>query len=313
MLQISNHPLYKKHDIDSAMSSLWEFYKNRFIPLFLISFVMSLIVQYGATFMNTKELQDTLAGFQTNPDPALIIEKMKDFIVPMLILAVVSLFLSNIFHYYILHNPIDENKNIFVSVLESLKYFIPYLIILVIFAFFSSFAIILGFMVFIVGVLFSIVYLMMISFFILPTMMTEGINIGNTIMRTARLSHSNFWSNMGWSSVFLILLIVISLVLSSIVMIPFSIGSIKSLLNPEVAGQIADITKSPVYIVLSSAVNALTMPVIPIFGFIIFFNGRAREEVVQSPSYGDDNYRVRVEDLYAKPKQEEKEEDRKKD
>jgi len=299
MLQITNHPLYKKHDIDSAMSSFWEFYKNRFFSLFMISFVMSLIIQYGSTLGNIKELQ-------TVKDPMALLEKLKDNIVPILIIILVSLFFSNILHYYILFKPLDTSKNIFVSFLESLKYFIPFLIILVILAFFGSFAIALGLLAFGVGVIFSFVYLMMISFFILPIMMTEGINIGNTIVRTATLSHRNFWNNIGWSSVFLILLIIISLILSNIILIPFTGRFLKTIFNPGDAGKILDLTTNPVFIILSSAVNALSLPLIPIFGFILYFNGRAREVVVQAPSYGDDNYKVRVEDLYAKPFPEEK-------
>jgi hypothetical protein len=302
MLQITDHPLYGKHNLDSAMSSLWKFYKSRFLSLFLISFVMSLITQYGSTFIDIKDLQNTT-------DPMVLLEKLKEFIVPILIISVVSLFFSNILHYYILHKPLDSSKNIFISILESLKYFIPYLIILIILAFFGSFAIALGLVAFIVGVFFSAIYLMMISFFILPVMMTEGINIGNTITRTARLSHRNFWNNIGWSAVLLVLVLIISLVFSSIIMIPFTGSFIKAIFNPEATGQILDVTTNPLFIILSSAANALTLPLMPIFGFLIYFNGRAREEIVQAPVYGDDNYRVKVEDLYAKPLPEEKSEE----
>jgi hypothetical protein len=306
MLQITNHPLYKRHNIDSAMSSLWEFYKSRFLILFMTSFVMSLILQYASTFVNIQELQ-------TNTDPMVLLEKVRNNIVPILIVTVLNLFFSNILHYYILIKPIDNSKNIFVSVLESLKYFIPYLIILLLLSFFGSFIIALGILALVVGVVFSVLYLMMISFFILPVMMTEGINIGNTIVRTARLSHRNFWNNIGWSSIFLILLVIVSLVLSSAIKIPFTGSFIKTIFNPEDAGKIIDLTTNPVFILLSSVVNALTLPLIPIFGFIIYFNGRAREEVIPVPSYGDDNYKVRVEDLYAKPIREEKEEEKKND
>jgi len=44
MEPIENHPLYRAHTIDTAMNSLWEFYKKRFIPLFLISLVMGLVM-----------------------------------------------------------------------------------------------------------------------------------------------------------------------------------------------------------------------------------------------------------------------------
>jgi hypothetical protein len=304
MVQIKNHPLYMKHDIDSAMSSLWEFYKSRFFSLFLISFVMSLIIQYGSTFINIKDLQ-------TTTDPMVLLEKIKDYLIPILIISVISLFFSNILHYYILLNPLDNSKNIFISVLESLKYFIPYLIILIILAFFGSVAIALGLMVFIVGVVFSVIWVMMVSFFILPILMSEGIHIGNTILRTVRLSHRNFWNNIGWTAVFLILIIIVSIVLSTIIMLPFTGSFMKTLFNPHDAGKILDMTTSPVYIILSSAASALTFPLLPIFGFILYFNGRAREELFQPPSYGDDNYKVRVEDLYAKPLPEEKSDEKK--
>jgi hypothetical protein len=301
MLQITNHPLYGRHNIDSAMSSLWEFYRSRFLSLFLISFVMSLIVQYGSTFINIKELPAVA-------DPMVLLEKIKENIVPILVIGVVCLFLSNILHYYVLFKPLDSSKNIFVAVLESVKYFLPYLIIVIILAFIGSFAIALGLMLLVVGVVFSVIYLMTISFFILPVMMTEGIHIGNTILRTVRLSHRNFWNNIGWSSVFLILLIIVSLILSSVIMIPFTGSFLKTLFNPQDAGNVLDVTSNPVFIILTSAANALTLPLIPIFGFIIYFNGRAREEVMSTPAYGDDNYKVRVEDLYAKPLPEEKKE-----
>jgi hypothetical protein len=308
MLQITDHPLYKKHDIDSAMNSFWAFYKSRFLVLFLISFAMSLITQYGASLLNTKDLQN-IADVNKTLDMSALYEKVKGFIVPLLILSVVSLFFSNILHYYILMKPLDSSKNILVSVVGSLKFFIPYIIILVILAFFGSFAIIAGLMVFIVGVIFSIVYLMMISFFILPIMMTEGINIGNVIVRTAKLSHRNFWSNIGWTSVFIILFLVINLVITSLIMLPFAGTFLKTLFNPGEAGSALNVVYNPIYIFLSAAGNALILPLIPIFGFLLYFNGRAREEVVKTPSYGDEDYKVRVEDLYAKPVHEEKKEE----
>jgi hypothetical protein len=309
MLQVTNHPLYKKHNIDSAMSSMWEFYKDRFLALFLISFVMSVIMQYGSSFINLKELQ-TIADPKNPPDFQMILDKLKVYFVPMLILSLISLFFSNILHYYILVKPVDESKNFFFSVLESLKYFIPYLIILIILAFFGSFAIAMGLLVFVVGVIFSVIYLMMISFFILPVFMAEGINIGRTIVRTVTLSHRNFWNNIGWSAVFLILLIIISVILSSVIMIPFTGSFLKTIINPEDAGKIVDIASNPLFIILSSAANALTLPLIPIFGFVLYFNARAGEEVVQPPVYGDNNYKVRVEDLYARPQNDENREEK---
>jgi hypothetical protein len=299
MDQIKNHPLYRKHNIDSAMNSLWEFYKARFVALFLISLAMSLVLQYATIFIDFKSITNI-------KDPALILEKMKEYIVPMIILMVVSLFFSVILHYYILHKPLDNSQNIFICLYKSLRYFIPYLIIIIILAFVGSFVIALGIMAFIVGVFFSIIYIGMVSLFILPVMMVEGANIGRVISRTVKLSHANFWTNIGWTAVFIVLLIVISILLSGLTLLPFAGNFIKTFANPEDTSKIMNLTSDPIFLFLSSAVNALTLPIFPVFGFIIYFNGKAREEKIDLPAPGnDDNYKVRVEDLYAKPRDEE--------
>jgi hypothetical protein len=89
MDHIKNHPLYRKHNIDSAMNALWEFYKTRFFVLFIISLVMSGILQYATSFTDLKDLQ-------TTTDPMILLEKLKGLMLPMAIFAVVSLFFSTI-------------------------------------------------------------------------------------------------------------------------------------------------------------------------------------------------------------------------
>jgi hypothetical protein len=46
MDQISNHPLYKKHNIDSAMNSLWYFYKKKFAGLYHYFLVMAIVSHF---------------------------------------------------------------------------------------------------------------------------------------------------------------------------------------------------------------------------------------------------------------------------
>jgi len=295
MLQITDHPLYGKHELDSAMNKFWKFYKSRFLTMFLASFIMTVVVQYiSSNYLNIKELQSI-------QDTSVFLEKIKDYIVPILVISLIGLLFNNILYYYILFSPLDKSRNIFISALYSLKYFIPYLVILILVAFFGSFALALGFLVFVVGMIFSLIYLMMISMFIMPVMMAEGINIGHTITRTLKLSHRNFWNNMGWTSVLLTLILVISVVLSGVILFLFTGSFVRSFTNPEDASKILEITKNPLYLILSGLVNALTIPAIPIFSFLLYFNSRAREVIVQPPVYGDNGYKVTVDDLYAKP------------
>jgi hypothetical protein len=73
-------------------------------------------------------------------------------------------------------------------------------------------------------------------------------------------------------------------------------------MNPEDASNLIDVTKNPLFIVISAIVSALTMPLMPIFSCILYFNGKAGEEQDHSFIKAESmNEKVRVEDLYAKP------------
>ena len=291
----STHPLYRRYNIDSVMSSLWEFYKKMFMSLFIISLVMSLVMQYASTMVNMKELSAIT-------DPMLLLEKIKGFIIPILVISLINLFFTTILQYYIIFNPVNAENTIFTSIVKSLKYFIPYLIIMVLLAFAGTIAIILGIFVLIIGAFFAMLYVVTLYLFILPVMMVEGANIGSTITRTIKLTHKNFWSNIGWVAVFIIIMLVISVVFSGIILLPFTGSFIKTIVNPEDASKLVDVTSKPLFIILSAIVSAFTLPVMPIFACILYFNGKAGEEQIQPiTTIVPENNKVRVEDLYAKP------------
>jgi hypothetical protein len=220
----------------------------------------------------------------------------------MLIISLVNLLFTTILQYYIIYNPLSRDNNIFVSALKSLKYFIPYLIIMILLAFAGSIAIVLGILALVIGVFFSVLYIMTLYFFILPILMVEGPNIGNAISRTITLAHRNFWSNIGWVAVFIIILIVISVIFSSIALLPFTGSFVKTIINPEDTSKLIDVASNPLFIILSSLISALTLPLMPIFACILYFNGKASEEQARTiTTVNPENNRVRVEDLYAKP------------
>ena len=295
MEDLNLHPLYKKHNIDSAMNSLWEFYKGRFIPLFVISLVMSLITQYASTLIDVKELQNIT-------DPLLLLEKMKDYVVPFAIISLVSLLFSTILQYYVIYNPLNKSVTIFTALYKSLRYFIPYLIIMVLLAFAGGIAFVLGLFLLIVGAFFAMIYVMTLYLFVLPVLMIEDNSIGLTISRSFSLMHRKLWPNIGWTAVFLIIMIVVSVLLSALILIPFTGGFLKSIFGADKSGDIANITTKPLYIFLSAIAGALTMPAMPIFACILYFNGRANENnVIPQAEIVQENVPVRVEDLYAKP------------
>jgi hypothetical protein len=295
MDQFSNHPLYKRHNIDSAMNSLWDFYKKKFLTLFIASLAMSLVIQYVSSMVNMKELSSIT-------DPMLLLEKIKGLLLPILGISLINLLFTTILQYYVIFNPIDSENTFSRSIIRSLKYFLPYLIIMVLLAFAGSIAIILGIFVLVVGAFFAMLYVVTIYLFILPVMMVEQVNIGATITRTIALTHKHFWTNIGWVAVFIIIMLVISVILSGIILLPFSGSFIKTLMKPDVAADAIDVTTKPLFIILSAVVSALTLPLMPIFACILYFNGKAGEVQTQViPLDEPANTKVRVEDLYAKP------------
>jgi hypothetical protein len=151
---------------------------------------------------------------------------------------------------------------------------------MILFSVFASMAMVLGLMLLVIGVVFALVYVMTLYLFFMPVLMAEGPDIANAISRTFILAHRRFWSNIGWVAVFLLILIVVSMILNSVIMIPFTGSMLKSITKPEEALNAVSFIQNPVYIVLSSLVNALFYPLIPLLGTILYFNGRAREEAV---------------------------------
>ncbi len=271
MENFKSHPLYRKHNLDSAMSSLWDFYRTRFVILFITSLIFSVIIQLISATIDFSDLT-----YMT--DPVEMLNKIKDFIWPIIIVSVLNLLFTAILNYYIIYNPVDSNETIIVSSYKALRYFIPYLIIIILFSFFGSFALMLGLFALIIGVFFVALYMVTLYLFFLPVLMVEGPNIGNAISRSFKLAHKGFWSNIGWTAVLILILIVISLILSMLIMIPFSGSFFKLLSDPAEASTLTNFTTNPLYIILGALANAIVFPLLPIFGTILYFNGRAKEE-----------------------------------
>jgi hypothetical protein len=300
MEQFSGHPLFKRHTIDSVMGSMWEFYKKKFIPLFLVALVMSFITQFASSLIDFKELQSIT-------DPEVMLTKIREYIWPMVLISVMNLLFFTILQYYVMYNPLNSDNNLLRSVIRALRYYIPYLILMVLFVFVASFILFLGILALIVGVFFAGLYVATVYFFILPVMMGEGPNIASTISRTMRLAHKRFWPNMGWTAVFILVIVVSSIILSGLVLLPFTGSFLKVISNPGDVTQAMDFVKNPLYLILSGVVSALIYPFYPIFSTILYFNGLAFEENQTGKELpeSDDDKKIKVEDLYSAPPEKE--------
>lgn len=291
MNNYQSHPLAGASDLDSAMTKLWDFYKQYFVGLYIISFILSLI---SAVFSASLDL----AAIQSTTDPEELLAMMKDMVLPYSLIVFVSLIFGVFIHAWILERPLGRENVVADTLRKSLQAIIPFLIVVIIIGIAGSLVTAVGLVLLVLPGLFAALYILTIAIFALPVTLVESSNAATIISRSFNLAHRNLWPNMGWFIVVLLIIIIISLVLSSLIMLPFTGSLLKSLTDPEEAGALLEMVKNPVYIVISSLTTALITPVLPILSFILYFRNSIGQPVAEAAKEDDD--RVRVEDLYPK-------------
>lgn len=295
MTDYTNHPLNKKYDLDTALGSIWEFYKKWFGSLFVISFVFSLIITYISGRVDISKIYSTT-------DPEEMMGIVRSMIGPYALVLLFTFMFTIILQYYVIRKPVDPDSNIFsIGTTAIVKYFLPLLVLNIIIAVFAVFAIMIGIFLLFIGALFAVVYVALLYALLSPVLMIENPGIGDTITTTIKLAHKRFWPNIGWVAIFVILLMVISFILGAIIMIPFGGSFFRSIMNPENASEVLNLTSKPSFIILSALANALTMPLFPIFSLVLYFNARSDNvgEIISDRSGEDDAGPVSIEDLYS--------------
>ncbi|MFO7755153.1 MAG: hypothetical protein R6V34_04110 [Bacteroidales bacterium] len=304
MPDFSNHPLNRSYDLDTALSTIWEFYKKWFYSLFVISFVFSLIITYVSRSVDISEIYSVT-------DPEEMMEILSSLIGPYALIMLFTFSFTLILQYYVIIKPLEPDSTVFsIGSNAIIKFFIPLLVLNIILAVVAVVSIMLGFFIFIVGAFFAFLYIMMLAAFISPVLMIENNSIGDTINNSIKLAHKRFWPNIGWVAVFAILLAVVSFILNALIMIPFGGSFMKSITSPENAGEVLNISSRPSFIILHSLASALTMPLFPIFSLVLYFNARsgAGSSISNDKRGNDKEGKVTIEDLYADPKKDRKKE-----
>lgn len=294
MVDYTKHPLNKRYELDTALSSIWGFYKKWFGSLIIISFIFSLIITYISGRLNISEIYSV-------PEPEEIMAILRSMLGPYALIILFSFVFTLILQYYVIRKPVDPENNIFsIGITGVIKYFLPLLVLYIILSLFAVFAFLLGLILLFVGAIFATIYIVLIYAFIAPVLMIENPGIGETITTTLSLAHKRFWPNIGWVTVFVILVIVVSFVLGAIIMIPYGGSFLRTIMNPENASELLNLTSRPSFITLSALANAVTMPLFPIFSLVLYFNARSNGvgEVI-TDHRGDSNGPVKIEDLYS--------------
>lgn len=290
MNNYQNHPLAGAVDIDSAFNKLWSFYKKYFIGLFIIAFVSALI---SNLFMAGIDL----ASFQAaSTDPAAVLEMMKSMAGPYALTMAAALIFGVFLHAWVLEKPSGDAGFISSMLKRTLVALLPYFAAMIILGIITMVLASVGMILLVLPGLFAMFYMATVIFFAMPVTLIETRNPFEVVSRSFRLTHKNLWPNMGWVTVIVLILVVVAILLSAIVMLPFTGTFIRSLANPEEASAILDMQRNPLYIGLSALTSALITPVAPILAFLLYFRNRG-DEVAVEVTIENDNA-VKVEDLY---------------
>ncbi len=289
MNNYQNHPLAGASDLDSAMTTLWSFYKKHFIGLYIISVIMALLSSLVTSGLD-------LAAMQGMTDPQEMLELMKGMAGPYAVLMLISLVFAVLLHAWVLEKPAGEPDFTASFLKKSLVTLIPYLVVMIVFSVIAAVLTTVGLILLVLPAFFAIFYIATVMIFALPLTLVESRNPVTVVSRAFKLAHSHLWPNMGWVVVILLILIVAALVLSAITMLPFTGSFIKSITNPEEAGVMLEMSRNPVYIGLSSLITSLVTPVLPILAFILYFRNRGDEVLAEITT--DVEPSVKVEDLY---------------
>lgn len=106
MIDYTQHPLNKKYDLDTALGSIWEFYKKWFGSLMLITFVFSLITSYLTGKINISEIYSVT-------DPEEMIAIVKSMMGPYSLILLFTFTFTLILQYYIIRKPLDPDATVF--------------------------------------------------------------------------------------------------------------------------------------------------------------------------------------------------------
>jgi len=280
MENYQNHPLYQSMDFEALFTQTFQIYKKHFGWLFLYSFLGIVLM---SMLLFATNLKDSFTyDFVNNPEQVGgLLGKLFLF---LLVLFIGYSLLYLFIHYFIIYQYTDPEKSHFSLFVEAIKKFaLPYLLIILIIGIILTVSMTIGLFLLIVGMLVALLYFGTIFLPVTPILIVEKEDPIVTISRCFKLGHLDFWPTLGALIVISILIMVASMILSAIAMAPFSIDMFR-LLNPNTVLEMLESGESmlsfitPGFVLVSSIVNAITFPIIPIFAVLVYFKLKYKED-----------------------------------
>ncbi|MDY6802093.1 MAG: hypothetical protein SVU94_12840 [Bacteroidota bacterium] len=279
MDDFKKHSLYKPMETEAIFSHVFTIYKKKFIPLFLSGFIAFFFIQFIIYNLGISQIY-------TIADPEEMMRELSGFmsVLGIVISGTVIIYglLNAFFINLILKNDGEKKLTSGELFVESLKkHSIHMIFFLLLSGLIVTLGTVAGIFIFIIGFLIAFVYLGTVLFPGAAIVVAEEKNALEAISRTFSLVHKDFWSTLGAMVLFVIMMILISIVVSALMSIPFVIIFFD---NWSETGNIMESFKMQNYdvgmwiVLLNALVSALTYPFYAIFSVVLYFKLRYKED-----------------------------------
>jgi len=279
MDDFKKHSLYRPMEVEAIFSHVFTIYKNKFIPLFLSGFIAFFFIQFIIYNLGITQIY-------TIADPEEMMRELSGFMGVMSIVITVTVIIYGLLNAYfvnlILKNDGENKLTSGELFMESLKkYSIHMIFFLLLSGIIVTLGTLAGIFIFIIGFLIAFAYLGTVLFPGAAIVVAEEKNALEAISRTFSLVHKDFWSTLGAMVLFVIMMILISIVVSALMSIPFVIIFFD---NWSETGNIFESFKMQNYdvgmwtVLLNSLVSALTYPFYAIFSVVLYFKLKYKED-----------------------------------
>ena len=279
MDNFKKHSLYRPMEVEAIFSHVFTIYKNKFIPLFLSGFIAFFFIQFIIYNLGITQIY-------TIADPEEMMRELSGFMGVMSIVITGTVIIYGLLNAYfvnlILKNDGENKLTSGELFMESLKkYSIHMIFFLLLSGIIVTLSTLAGIFIFIIGFLIAFAYLGTVLFPGAAIVVAEEKNALEAISRTFSLVHKDFWSTLGAMVLFVIMMILISIVVSALMSIPFVIIFFD---NWSETGNIFESFKMQNYdvgmwtVLLNSLVSALTYPFYAIFSVVLYFKLKYKED-----------------------------------
>ena len=279
MIDIKQHSLYKAMEVDSILANIFNIYLKKFWILFAFSFIGVFIIQmifYYLGFFELMQIDDPEELLRTF---SLLFKKVGIVsISSVVIYGILNSFLVS----YLFNSDLDPKANAGEFFIESIsKYSVHMIFFLMLTILIFIAGAFVGILALIIGLFVAMLYLGTVFMIGGAIVVAEEKNAIDTIGRCFNLTHKDFWPALGTFVLFILIMILISIVMSALVSIPFVIMFFE---NFRETGSILEAFSIQNYdigiwaVVISSITSAITYPLYAILSVVLYLKLKFTED-----------------------------------